>query len=77
MNNYDFCDERLVYVKNNKISMYYIESDNPREVIFSTTINNAKSHIRIKSYDGWTSEILDIYFIENILDPSSKATSPY
>ena len=77
MNNYDFCEERLVYVYNNKITKYYVSRDAPREVIFSTTINNAKSNIRLKGPDGRTSDILDIYFIESILDPSSKASSPY
>jgi hypothetical protein len=76
MNNYDFCDERLVYVVNNKITKYYIDRES-RTVIFSTTIYKAKSNIRLKYTDGSTSEILDIYFIESILDPSSKAGSPY
>jgi len=76
MNNYDFCDERLVYVVNNKITKYYVDRES-RTVIFSTTIYKAKSNIRLKHTDGSTSEILDIYFIESILDPSSKAGSPY
>ncbi|NQT78064.1 MAG: hypothetical protein HQ565_10140 [Bacteroidetes bacterium] len=75
MNNYDFCDDNIVYVTSNKISMFYLGKDS-REVIFSSTISNAKAHIRLK-HQGEISDILDIYFIENILDPSSKATPPH
>lgn len=78
MNNYDFCVERLVYVNYNKITKYYINEEHPyREVLFSSSIKNAKATIRIKYPNGETSELLDIYFIESILDPTSKAKSPY
>ena len=77
MNNYDFCDDRTVLVVNNKITKYFINRDNIRYVVFSTTIKNGKSFVKLKQPNGETGDMLDIYFIESILDPSSKAGSPY
>ena len=63
MDNYDFCEERIVYVSGNRVTKYVIDLNTERVVLHSHLINNAKATIQIKASDGTTS-ILDIYFID-------------
>lgn len=76
-NNYDLCEERKVYVANNKITKYYIpENNNYREVIFSGNISNAKGIIKL-FFENVTTEYMDIYFIEYCYNPGQTTTVPY
>lgn len=75
-NNIDFCEERKVWVGNNKISEYVVDNWSPRTVVFSSPIKDGKAIIKLSKGDGTETEYHDVYFIENIIDPSSSATLP-
>jgi hypothetical protein len=75
MNNYDFCDERKVYVEDNKIIKYVIDDWDDRTVGFSSTITKGKAMIQLVQVNGEKS-ILDLYFLEVINNPESLTTPP-
>lgn len=74
-NNEDFCDERKVFVENNKITKYVVENWINREVAFSAPVQNAKGMIKLKTEQG-SSEYLDVYFIEYTYSPGQTTTAP-
>lgn len=76
MNSINFCEERLVYVQNNKITKYYAGNES-REVVFANNIYQGKGTVRLKYPNGEYGDLLDIYFLESILDPNSNASPPY
>ncbi len=75
MDNYEFCQERKVYVENNKIIKYFIDDWIEKTVSLSTEVKNAKSVVRLRQDDGSDGDFLDIYFIDFMTNPS-KYVSP-
>lgn len=73
MNNYDFCDQRKVYVENNKITKYVIDDWSHRTVTYSLPIQYAKTSIKLKEADD---ELLNIFFVEAINNPNVTAAPP-
>lgn len=76
MNNYDFCEERKVYVSNNQVTKYVIEDWMEKSVSYPTTINKAKAIIQLKEDDGTTGEMVELYFLEYINNPNSYTSPP-
>ena len=68
MDNYDFCEERTVYVSDSRVTKYFIDSKTQRWVSHSHAINNAKTTIQLRYNDGTTGSILEIYFIGYLND---------
>ena len=64
-----------VEVKTNKIIGLALENWILCDVTFSGNIDNGKSIIRFNAR-GVNSDLSDIYFLENIVDPTSTSTRP-
>jgi hypothetical protein len=75
MDNYDFCEERKVYVENNKVTKYVVDNWLNRKVSYPVLINNAKAMIQLVQDDG-TITIVDLYFLEDINNPNSYTSPP-
>ncbi|MDQ3190673.1 MAG: hypothetical protein M3Q58_03690 [Bacteroidota bacterium] len=75
-NNYDVCDERKVFVKNNEITHYYIDNWIERKVSFTGPINSGKGMVKLKFQDGTQSSLLEIFFMEYIINSKSETTKP-
>jgi hypothetical protein len=75
-NNFDFCSERNVLVSKNKIIRYVIHDDIGKQIAFSPPIKNAQSHLKFEDSDGSITGYFDVYFIESIIDSTSKAPEP-
>jgi hypothetical protein len=75
-NNYDFCEERKVYVENNKVTKYVVDDWNSRPISYSLTINKAKTIMQLLSDDGEKGETLELYFLDDINNPNSYVTPP-
>lgn len=73
MNNYDFCDQRKVFVENNKITRYIVDNWSPRTVTYSMPIQHGKTSIRLQETE---SELINIFFLEATSDPNSYSTPP-
>jgi len=73
MNNYDFCDQRKVFVENNKVTKYIIDDWSPRNVTYSIPIQNGKTSITLQETEN---ELINIYFLESISNPDSYSTPP-
>lgn len=74
-NYYDMCGERKVYVQNNRVAKYFVENYSERTVSFSSPILEGKAHIKLL-INGSDTEIHDVYFLENIIDPTTTASKP-
>jgi len=75
-NNYDFCEERKVYVENNKVTKYVINDWIYRNLSFSTEINKAKSMVQTQLDNGSKGDMVDLYFLEFINNPNSYTAPP-
>lgn len=73
-NNYDFTEERKVYVENNIITKYVIDNWLHRSISTSFPILNGKTNIKI-TYQN-ESSLLTIYFLEAIANPNVYTTPP-
>ncbi len=76
MNNYDFCEERKVYVENNKITKYIVDDWNNRPISYSLLINKAKTIIQLLNDNGENGEMLELYFLDFINNPTSYTSPP-
>lgn len=76
MDNFSFCDERKVYVQNNKITKYIIDNYSDREVTFSGNIEKGRAIIKIRYPNMQESGYLDVFFIEQIANPQSTTSAP-
>ena len=75
MDNYEFCDERKVYVSDNKITKYVIDNYDDRTVTLAGYISNGKTLIKIVGTDD-TPVLLDIYFIDDMVSSNSYVPPP-
>ncbi|XWW46639.1 hypothetical protein JYG30_04030 [Fibrella sp. USSR17] len=75
-NNSDFCDDRKVYVSNNKITKYVINNWQEKVVSISSDITRGKSYIKLDDSGGTAGSYLDIYFIEYCTRLGSTTTAP-
>lgn len=71
-NGYDFCQERKVYVSNNKITKYVIDDWSNRVVDIANSIENGKSNLKLQNVDYY----LDIFFFDYIFDQTSSTSTP-
>lgn len=76
MNNYDFCEERKVYVENNKITKYVVDDWNSRPISYSLTISKAKTIMQLMTDDGEKGDTLELYFLDDINNPNSYVAPP-
>lgn len=75
-NNYDFCEERKVYVSNNKVIKYIIDDWIEKKVSYSSVVYKAKSMLQLIEDNGSNGDMVDLYFIEDISNPNSYVTPP-
>jgi len=75
-NNYDLCQERKVYISNNKIIKYVIDDWAEKRISYSSVVYKAKSMIQLINDDGSNGDMLEIYFIEDISNPNVYVSSP-
>lgn len=73
MNNYDFCDQRKVYIEGNKVTKYVVDNLYHRTVTNSLPIQNAKTTIKLKESDN---DFLNVFFLDAIADPNSYSSPP-
>lgn len=73
MNNYDFCEQRKVYVDNNKVTKYIVDDWSYRDIEYTLPIQQGKTSIKLKEVPD---EIADIYFLDAISNPSINAPPP-
>ena len=71
-NNYDFTEERKVYVENNTITRYVVDNWANRTVTSSFPISNGKTNIKLSS----ANDLLTIYFLEAIANPNAYTSPP-
>jgi hypothetical protein len=76
MNNYDFCEERKVYVTDNKVTKYVIDDWLSKSISYSPNINKAKSMVQLKNDDGTNGDMVELYFLEDINNPNSYVSPP-
>lgn len=76
MNNYDFCEERKVYVENNKVTKYVIDDWDERSISYSLDISKGKTIVQLLNDDGGNGETIELYFLEYINNPNSSTKSP-
>lgn len=76
MDNFNFCDERKVYVSNNRITKYVIDNWDERVVTFSGNIDKGRGIVKIKYPTNDESGYMDVFFIEVISNPYSTASTP-
>ena len=74
-NNYDFCEERKVYISNNKVTKYIIDDWIEKKVSYSSVVYKAKSMLQLIEDNGSNGDMVDLYFIEDISNPNSRITS--
>ena len=75
-NNYDFCEERKVYVSNNKVIKYVIDDWIEKKVSYSSVVYKAKSMLQLIEDDGSNGDMVELYFIEDISNPNSYVSPP-
>ena len=68
--------EAKVYVTNNKISDIYFSGYSKEELVLSGQIKGGKSFIKIKSTNGASSELMEVFFIDYIVDPITVTLAP-
>jgi hypothetical protein len=76
MNNYDFCDERKVYVSNNKVTKYIIDDWIDRKISYPVSINKGKAMIQLILDDGSNGDMVELYFLEYINNPNAYTSAP-
>lgn len=76
MNNYDFCEERKVYVSNNKVIKYVIDDWIEKTISYPTAINKAKTMAQLIDEDGTNGDLVELYFLEYINNPNSYTSPP-
>jgi len=77
MNNYDFCEERQVYVENNRIIRYVIDNQINRRISYPALVQNGKAAVQLIDDNGSMLDMVEIYFLEYITAYiSNKASSP-
>lgn len=74
-NNTDFCNERKVYVRENRIIKYVIDNWLEREVLFSAVISQGKGVIKTKISET-ENNYLEIYFLDFCLNQNYTSTPP-
>jgi len=73
MNNYNFCDQRKVFVENNRVTEYVVDNYSRRTVTYSLPITDGKTSIKIAESKE---ELVNLYFLEYISDPDSYTEAP-
>ena len=76
MNNYDFCQERKVYVVDNKITKYVIDDWMEKSFSYSPVINKAKAMGQLVNDDGSSADMVELYFLEYINNPNAVTSTP-
>jgi hypothetical protein len=76
MNNRDMCEEVKVFVEGNKIKKYFIQDWKQINIALSSPINKGKGLVQLKLQDGSQLEMVDVYFLENLSNPNSRANPP-
>ena len=76
MNNYDFCQERKVYVVDNKITKYVIDDWMEKSFSYSPVINKAKAMGQLINDDGSNGDMVELYFLEYINNPNAVTSTP-
>jgi len=72
-NGSDFCEERKVYVQNNRVISYIIDNWINRDIEMTSNIENGKSILRLKESDN---DYLELYFMNYIVNNMSFSTPP-
>lgn len=75
MNNYDNCSEVKVFVEDNKIKEYVIDNWFSQAIGSEPNISNSKAMLSLLLNDNQR-EFVEIYFIDFINNPNSKASPP-
>jgi hypothetical protein len=75
-NDYDFCADSKVYVKDNQITEYVIDGWDDRVVNFSGPIKAGKGLVKVNMTNRSKDELYDIYFIEYLSNPNVKTNAP-
>jgi hypothetical protein len=75
MNNTDFCEERKVFVENNLVTNYVIDDWLFKDILSPAQIQDCRSSVLIND-DGRNDEMLDLYFLDYLIDQNSCATPP-
>ena len=75
-NNYDFCAERKVYVSNNLVTKYVIDDWMEKAISNPTEIDNAKTMAQLVNDDFTNGDMVELYFLEFINNPSSYTSPP-
>lgn len=75
-NNYDFCDERRVYVEDNKVTRYFIEDFEERYISYPSIITKGKTLVQLLQNNGSNGDMVELYFLEFINNPNSIASAP-
>ncbi len=73
--NFNFCEERKVFVSNNQITKYIIDDWFEKKISYPSNISKGKSTVQLVQDDG-TITFVDIYFLEFINNPNSFASAP-
>lgn len=76
MDNYDFCDERKVYVVGNKIIKYVADNWIEKSISYSPVISKARSMLQLIKDDGTNGGMVELYFLEDINNPNSNVPAP-
>ena len=76
MNNYDFCQERKVYVVDNKITKYVIDDWMEKSFSYSPVINKANAMGQLVNDDGSSADMVELYFLEYINNPNAVTSTP-
>jgi len=76
MNNYDFCEQRKVYVENNKVTKYVIDDWDERPISYSLLINKGKTILQLLNDEGEKGDTIELYFLEYLNNPNSFAKPP-
>lgn len=71
------CGTRKAYVENNRVSKWTTASGIYNlNTVFSSPITKGKSLVRLQLDDGTESDMINVYFLENSIDPSARAAAP-
>jgi hypothetical protein len=69
-NNFDFCEERKVYIEDQTVKKYIVDNWKEIPVAFSGKIEKAKVIVKMQN------DYLDIYFLETTINPAKPQTRP-
>jgi len=75
MNNTDFCEQRKVLVENNLVTKYVIDDWILKDIAKPSQILACRSSILLND-EGRNGEMLDLYFLDFMIDQNSFATPP-